>query len=291
MTERFRVAAITDEFSPDIETAAASMAAIGLAGAELRMVFGKNVLDLTDEELDRAIAILHGHGLEIVSLASPLLKCTLPDSPAVDTRFQKDVFASRHTFEDQPRLGARAFQIAERAGARMIRVFSYWRTVRPEECLGRIVEALRSLADQAARHGLVIGLENEHACNIATGEETARVLAALDHPHLKVVWDPANALLSGEDPFPDGYGKLPPDRIGHVHAKDCWIEGHRIAWAPLGEGVIDWEGQAGALARDGYQGCISLETHWPGPGGDKREASMICGRSLMKLAGRVPNRP
>ena len=45
---------------------------------------------------------------------------------------------------------------------------------------------------------MIIGLENEHACNIATGAETARVLAALDHPNLQVVWDPANAVVSGE---------------------------------------------------------------------------------------------
>jgi hypothetical protein len=35
-----------------------------------------------------------------------------------------------------------------------------------------------------------------------------------------------------------------------------------------------------ALVRDGYKGWISLETHWPGPGGDKLQASMICGRTL-----------
>lgn len=285
MTSHFRIAAITDEFSPDIETAVRSMSEIGMAGAELRMVFGKNVVDLTDEELDRAIAMVRGRGLEIVSIASPLLKCVLPDAPGVDARFQKDMFASKHTFEDQPRLAARAFEIARRAGAPIIRVFSYWRTVQPEECFGRIVEALRNLADQAAPHGLTIGLENEHACNIATGEETARLLTALEHPNLKVVWDPANALVSGEDPFPGGYRKIPPGRIVHIHAKDCQIENHKVAWAPLGEGIIDWKGQVEALAHDGYQGWISLETHWSGPHGDKHEASLICGRNLMKLVG------
>ena len=33
----------------------------------------------------------------------------------------------------------------------------------------------------------------------------------------------------------------------------------------------------------GYQGAISLETHWPGPGGDKFQASVICGRNLRNL--------
>ncbi len=284
MTPHFRIAAITDEFSPELETAVRSMAEIGMTGAELRMVFGKNIVDLTDEELDRAIDTVRGRGLEIVSIASPLLKCVLPDAPDVDARFQKDMFAATQKFEDQPRIAARAFEVAKRTGAPIIRVFSYWRTVRPEECFDRVVEALRALADQASERGLTIAIENEHACNIATAGETARLLAALEHPNLKMVWDPANALVSGETPFPDGYNKLPAARIAHVHAKDCVRQSGALTWGPLGEGVIDWKGQIAALRRDGYAGWISLETHWPGPGGDKHEASRICGRNLIAMA-------
>ena len=131
---------------------------------------------------------------------------------------------------------------------------------------------------------LIVGLENEYACNIATAEETGHVLAALHHPNLKVVWDPANALVSGETPFPDGYRKLPSSRIVHVHAKDCVRYQEKLVWGPLADGLIDWRGQVEALARDGYTGWISLETHWPGPNGDKHEASMICGRKLKSLA-------
>jgi len=109
------------------------------------------------------------------------------------------------------------------------------------------------------------------------------VLAAIDHPNLKVVWDPANCYVSGENPYPEGYGKLPISRIVHVHAKDCHVEGHKPIWGPLGEGGIDWKGQIAALAHDGYKGWVSLETHWPGPGGDKHMASMICGRNLKSL--------
>src|SRR5215831_4326450 len=173
MPAHFPVAAITDEFSPDIEIAVRSMTELGMTGAELRMVFGKNIIDLSDEELDRAIAIVRGAGLDIISIASPLLKCVLPDAPEVDSRFQQDIFASKHTYEDQPRLTQRAFEIADRTGARIIRVFSYWRTVRPAECFEQVVVALRDLADKAAKHDLIIGIENEHACNIGTGAEAA----------------------------------------------------------------------------------------------------------------------
>jgi sugar phosphate isomerase/epimerase len=283
MPAHFPIAAITDEFSPEIEIAVRSMAELGMTGAELRMVFGKNIIDLSDEEVDRAVAIARGAGLEILSIASPLLKCVLPDSPDVDARFQQDMFAAKHTFADQPRLTERAFEIAKRTGARIIRVFSYWRTVEPDACFDRIVIALRDLADQAAAQDLIIGIENEHACNIATGAETAKLLAALDHPNLKVVWDPANAVVSGERAFPEGYERLPVSRIQHVHAKDCTMDGHKPLWCAIGEGVVDWRGQIDALIRDGYHGWISLETHWPGPGGNKHEASMICGRNLIAL--------
>ncbi len=278
-----RLAAITDEFSPDLATAARAISEAGLEGAELRMVSGRNIVDLTDEDLARAIAIVRGFGLEIVSIASPLLKCVLPDAPDVDERFHKDMFASALGFDDQPRIAARTFEIARRTGAKIVRVFSYWRTVRPEACFARTVEALSGLAAQAAREGLVIGLENEHACNIATGAELARVLKTVDHPSLKAVWDPANALAAGESPFPEGYQAIGAGRIAHVHAKDCWIRNGQPVWGPLGECEIDWRGQIQALVEDAYQGWISLETHWPGPAGDKLQGSRICARNLRDL--------
>src|SRR6185503_14015987 len=113
--------------------------------------------------IDHAVAIVHEQGHEVISIASPLLKCVLPDAPDVDARFQQDMFAAKHTFADQPRLTARAFEIAARTGAGIIRVFSYWRTVDPDVCFDRVVTALRALAEQAAGHGVIIGLENEHA--------------------------------------------------------------------------------------------------------------------------------
>ena len=115
------------------------------------------------------------------------------------------------------------------------------------------------------------------------GVYAARLLEALPHAHLQVVWDPANAFVSGEVPFPDGYRRLPVSRIVHVHAKDCRVENHKPTWGPLGGGAIDWKGQIAALSEDGYRGYISLETHWPGPGGDKHQGSMICGRALRSL--------
>ena len=278
-----RLGAITDEFSPDPALAARAMREAGLETAELRMLWGKNILDVADEELDRALSIFEKNDLVVDCIASPLLKCTLPDAPPVDDRFQQDVFASRHTFEDQERLANRAFRIAKRTGAKIVRVFSYWRTVDPDAVFERIVTALRELANQAAEQDLIIGLENEHACNISTARDAARVLAALDHPNLQLVWDPANAYVAGEAPFPNGYPLLSTKRIAHVHAKDFG----NAQWVELGQGNVGWQTQIGALISGGYQGDVNLETHWAGPHGDKMEASRICAGKLRRLVAAV----
>jgi sugar phosphate isomerase/epimerase len=237
--DRIRLAAITDEFSPDVEAALDAMSSVGMTGVELRTVEGRNIVDLDDAAIDGVCRQVEARGMTVVSIASPILKCVLPGGPAIDTRFQQDAFASRHTYGDQPRLTERAFQIADRTGARIIRVFSYWRTVDPDRVFDDVVVALRRLADAAAPRGITIGLENEHACNIATGEETARVMAAIDHPALGVIWDPANALVAGEVPYPAGYRHLPPARVTHVHAKDCDVQGHTPTWGPIGEMSVD----------------------------------------------------
>jgi sugar phosphate isomerase/epimerase len=287
----FPIAAITDEFSLDLDTALDAMAKIGMTGAELRLIGDRNMIDLSDTEVTDVRRRVERRGMHVLSIASPVLKCVLPDAPPIDERLEQDVFGSAYTIDDQPRLSKRAFEIAELTGAKIIRVFSYWRTTAPEQCLDRIVVALKDLADRAAERGLIIAVENEQACNVATGAETGRLLAALDHPALKALWDPANASILGEIPFPDGYSKLPPARIVHVHAKDCVVSGYTPTWGALGEMGIDWRGQLAALKRDGYRGAISLETHWRGSDGDRLKASIICGENLRDLVAETENQP
>ena len=277
-----RLAAITDEFSAHIDAALDAMQSVGMTGVELRTIGGRNIIEFTDEEIDSVVAAARARRMEIVSLASPLLKCVLEGGPRVDARFQQDVFGSPFTWDDQPRLTRRIFELTRLTGARLVRVFSFWRTVEPAACEDRVVEALAALAGEAATHGVTIGLENEYACNVGTAGESARILERLPFDNVRLIWDPANAFILGDVPYPDAYRRLPRERVAHVHVKDCVMEHGRPRWEPPGAS-IDWRGQIAALVSDGYRGWLSLETHWRGPTGDRLEASTMCGARLREM--------
>jgi L-ribulose-5-phosphate 3-epimerase len=255
--QRFHIGAVTEVFSQDVAVAAPLMRDLGMRGAELRNINGHSILDSTKDELRLTLQALHDCHFEVVAISTPLLKCKLEDWPA------------------QAHLAERAFDIAKTAGAKIVRVFSGLRAAEPAQDFERVVDLLQELSDKAGHHGLIIALENDRACNIATAQEMAGVLAAIDHSNLQVVWDPAAAYISGEKPFPSGYQMLDTKRIALVHAKDCTLEGHRPVWEPLGEGDIDWQGQIDALAEDHYDGFIHLETYWPGIGD--------CARNLKRM--------
>lgn len=244
--QRFHTGAVTDVFSPDVAMAAPVMRELGMRGVELRTIGGVHVLEKDWDAIESAIRVVRDNDLEVVAISTPLLKCTLND------------------WEEQSKLAERAFEIACMAGARIVRVFSGLRSGHPENSFERVVDLLQDLADKAAKRELIIGLENDRTCNVATAQEMAGVLAAIDHANLQVVWDPAAAYISGERPFPTGYHMIGATRIALVHAKDCTLDGHKPVWEPLGEGDIDWQGQIDALAEDRYEGAIHLETYWPG---------------------------
>src|SRR5262249_2887626 len=180
-----------------------------------------------------------------------------------------------------------AFALAKEFGNPPIRIFDFWRLTDQKPYREAIDDRIRQAAVKAGKAGAILSLENELDCNTATGAEAARLLSAVRERALMLNWDPGNARARGENPFPDGYAKLPKDRIGHMHLKDAREAGTgKTEWAEVGKGTIDFVGQFRALKRDGYTGAISLETHWRG-GGTPEQSTRRCMAGLKSLLGRA----
>lgn len=85
------------------------------------------------------------------------------------------------------------------------------------------------------------------------------LLRRVDHPNLRLCWDPGNAAKAGcPSPFADEYSGL-KDLVAHLHLKN--FDPQSRAWSLMQEGCVDWAGQLAALQADGYDGYAVIETH------------------------------
>jgi L-ribulose-5-phosphate 3-epimerase len=278
----FRVAVINDEISQDFDHACEVAARdFGMRWIELRGMWKKNIVNLDEKEVAEARRILQKYQLRVTDIASPLFKVDFPGAPK--SKFGSEGgFNADFTYAQQDEVLDHAIAMAKAFGADRVRCFDFWRLDDQAPYRAAINEKLRQTAEKCGQQGITLVLENEPSCNTGTGAEAAKVLDAIQSPHLMLNWDPGNAATLGETPYPDGYNRLPKQRIGHCHCKDAVRTAKGYDWAPMGGGIIDWAGQFKALKRDGYHFAVSLETHWRG-GGSPEESSRKSWAGMKKL--------
>ena len=116
---------INDEVSSDFARSCELVASWGLSHVELRVLWGKNVLQLSDDELKNAKAILDDHGLEVTAIASPIFKSPL-DGQARDVAADF-ALPGVESFGAQLELLSRACDLCDLFGTRLVRVFTFWK--------------------------------------------------------------------------------------------------------------------------------------------------------------------
>ena len=284
----FKLSVITDEISQDLAHACEVAAReFGLGWVELRAMHNKNVIMWDAKDIAEANAILQKHNLRVSEIASPVFKTDWTGAPKSEFSPKTPQFGADFTYAQQDELLERAFDLAKAFGNPPIRIFDFWRLADQKPHREAIDDRVRQAAIKAAKKGVTLTLENEFACNTATGAEAGRLVTAVREKALMLNWDPGNAAMRGEKAFPDGYAKIPASRIAHMHCKDVAppVNG-KTEWAAMGSGTIDYVGQFRALKRDGYNGALSLETHWRG-GGTPEEStrkSMAGMKNLLQRA-------
>jgi L-ribulose-5-phosphate 3-epimerase len=285
----FKLSVINDEITQDFGRAAEVTAQeFGLQYIEIRGMWGKNIMKLDAKEIAEARKILEKYKLRVSSIASPIFKVDWPGAPLSRFSPKRDQFGADFTFEQQDELLERGFELMRVFQVDRIRIFDFWRLDDPKPYRAAIDEKLIEAAHKASKRGVTLLIENEAACNTATGAEAARTLAAVRSRNFKLNWDPGNAASLGEIAYPDGYSHLPKDRIGYMHCKDT-VRGAdgKYAWMKMGAGIIDYVGQYQALKKNGYRGVVSLETHWRGAGTPEESTrqSMAGMKDLLRRAG------
>jgi sugar phosphate isomerase/epimerase len=224
-------------------------ARLGYDGIELRFLEDSDALweraELRGDGLRRTLARLRDAGLTV---------------SCVDTRsffHHRDASARRLALEEARRMA----DLAASLGAPGIRVFGD--RVQPgadaRSTRQWIAEALAELRDLSRPIGVEVWIESHG--DFVAARETLAILDLVVGDGIGVVWDPANAFESGEDPAV-GARALGPT-IRHVHLKDLV----RRKTSP-GDPVLMGQGEfpaanalaaLAALAALGYDGFVSLE--------------------------------
>ena len=273
---------ITDEVSSDFARACELVREWGLSHVELRVLWGKNILQLSEEELAEAKKILGEHDLTVTGIASPVFKSPLDGQPReVAADF---ALAGSETLEAQLELLSRTCELCDTFDTRLIRIFTFWDEPWSGALVANIAEKLLQAALIAQQYDKVLAVENEPVCSVGTGQELGALLEVLEaratanlRPHLGGLWDPGNALAAGESPYPEGYDALKNRTIVHVHLKDLTftLDGEPT-FVPVGEGQVDYAGQLQALAEAGYEGAFVLEPHYKPENMTQEEAAKAC---------------
>jgi len=248
-------------------------------------MWNKNVINLDEKETVEVRRLLGKFSLQVTDIASPLFNTDWPGASTSKYSPKTPQFGADYNFAQQGEVLERSIAVAKALGTDRVRCFDFWRLDDPKPFRDAMDGKLRDTAAQVESKKITLLLENEFACNTATGAEAARTLQAVQSPNLMLNWDPGNAAYRAEIAFPDGFGKIPKERIGHMHCKDVVRKADgTYEWAAMGRGIIDYVGQFGALAQGGYSGTMSLETHWKG-GGSAEESSRQSWAGMKKLLG------
>jgi sugar phosphate isomerase/epimerase len=135
---------------------------------------------------------------------------------------------------------------------------------------------MKVCGDYAARMNVQLAVENHFGTMTTTAKETMKVIEAIDHPNVGVLYDQANLAFFPAEEYSEAI-PLQIDVIKYVHVKDLVYkegapkrlvadavshisEDSRTVISKIpGDGILDWPAILTCLKDNGYNGWLSLE--------------------------------
>lgn len=241
--EKIMLSGFADEIGPDLGLQLDTLEAENVQFLEFRGVWGKSVMDLTDEELAKAKAEMDARGIGVSSIGSPIGKV------AIDYSFDEHLASFK-----------RALEIAQKMETQYIRLFSFYLPPDEDPAAYReeVMRRMQGLVDAAKGTGITLLHENEKDIYGESSDNCLDLMKTIDDPQLRAVFDFANFVQAGEKPLVDAFPKMRP-YIKYVHVKDAVAEtGGNV---PAGEGDGQIKDILQELLGSGWKGFLSLEPH------------------------------
>ncbi|HEX8052750.1 MAG TPA: sugar phosphate isomerase/epimerase family protein [Thermoleophilaceae bacterium] len=273
------LAGIGDEAAPDLAGQIAAHRRLGWSHIELRTIDGAQIADMPLDAVSAVAEELRSEGLEVVGVSSGIGAWGRTTGTPLEV--------------DERELEALAPRAAA-LGCTRLRVMSFLQE--DVDDAGWRAESRRRLGELARRAeqlGLTLLHENCAGYGGRGPEESLELMAGVDSPALRLLFDTGNGLSYGYDSL--DFLRPTLDWTEHVHVKDAVRRGDDVEYVPPGEGDGQVEECLALLLSSGYRGGFTIEPHMhvaPHRGerlaGDGATASFVeCGRALERLMERV----
>lgn len=235
--------AFGDEIGPDLDEQMKVLASENVKHIELRGVWGKNVLDLSADEVADVKQRMDDAGFGVSSIGSPIGKIRVDED--FDVHFDK----FKH-----------AVELAKVFDTQYIRLFSYYP---PEggditEHRAEVMRRMAAKVEYAEANDVVCCHENEGRIYGEGPEACLELIEEFNSPHLRNIFDPANYVVADYHPFDDCWSML-KDTTEYFHIKDTVMSTKDMVPAGEGDGQIP-EVLADAV-KNGFSNYCTLEPH------------------------------
>lgn len=240
-----KISGFADEISEDVLTQFQVLNKLGIDYFEPRGIDGKNISELSDEEVLELRRKMDQYGIKVSSIGSPIGKVKLSDD-----------------WGQHFALFKRVVKTAKMLDSRYIRIFSFyhdgetWTEAERKKVLAR----LREMIAYAKEQDVVLLHENEKEIYGDTAKRCLDLMQELGCEHFQAVFDPANFVQCGQDTR-EAYEML-KGYTAYLHIKDARMEDGHVVPAGQGDGHV--KEILSALFSSGYEGYLSLEPHLAG---------------------------
>jgi len=236
-----KISGFADEISNDTTVQFKVLNKLGIKYFEPRGIDGKNISELSNDEVKNLKEKMEKYNIKVSSIGSPIGKIKLSDD-----------------FESHFEVFKRVVKTAKMLDTKYIRIFSFyndsdeWNDDKRTEVFSR----LRKMIDYAKGEDVILLHENEKDIYGDTIERCFELMQELYCDNFRAVFDPANFVQCGQN-TKEAFDML-KSYIEYMHIKDAKKDG-TVMPSGMGDGNIKYILRN--LFDNGYSGFLSLEPH------------------------------
>jgi len=148
--------------------------------------------------------------------------------------------------------------LAQKINCPFVRVFpnKFPKDRERDQTINTVAENLLSLGDYAKSRNVTVLLETHG--DFSGSDDILKVMKIASHPNVALVWDIANMWTITKESPSVVYKKL-KKYIRHTHLKDARLNGDKLEYTLLSQGVVPIFEAIDILSKDGYKGYYSFE--------------------------------